>query len=82
MSRWPTLVLVESEFAGDWPFREGRVIVECRDSLFCIICICGYAFALNRAARSRYGMPDPHDAGVAVLGTSVGPFIDAALKLK
>ena len=82
LSRWPTLVLVESEFEGDWPFREDHVIVECRDSLFCIIYICGYAFALNGAARSRYGMPDPHDAGVAVLGKSVGPFIDAALNLK
>ena len=42
----------------------------------------GYAFALNGAARSRYGIPDPHDAGVAILGKSVGPFIDLALNLK
>ena len=81
-SGWPTLALTESEFEGEWPFREDRVILECQDCLFCIIYICGYAFALNGAARSRYGIPDPHDAGVAILGKSVGPFIDAALSLK
>ena len=81
-SRWPTLALTEPEFEGEWPFREDRVILECQDSLFCIIYICGYAFALNGAARSRFRLPDPHDAGVAILGKSVGPFIDAALDLK
>lgn len=80
-SRWPTLTVIESEFEGEWPFREGRVILECQEGLFCIVYICGYAFALNGSARSRFGMPDPHDAGVAVLGKSVGPFIDAALGL-
>ena len=79
---WPTLTFTESEFEGEWPFRDGRAIVECRACLFCIVYICGYAFALNGAARSRFGMPDPHDAGVAILGKSVGPFIDAALSLK
>ena len=81
-SPWPTLTITESEFDGEWPFREDRVTVECQDCLFCIIYVCGYAFALNGAARSRYGMPNPHDAGVAILGKSVGPFIDAALSLK
>ena len=81
-SPWPTLTLTEPEFEGEWPFREGRVILECQDSLFCIIYISGYAFALSGAARSRYGIPNPHDAGVAILGKSVGPFIDAALGLK
>ena len=81
-SNWPTLTLTEPAFEGEWPFREDRVILECQENLFCIIYICGYAFALNGAARSRYGIPDPHDAGVAILGKSVGPFIDAALSLK
>ena len=80
-SDWPTLSLTKTEFDGEWPFRKDRVIVECRASLFCVVNICGYAFALNGAARTRYGMPDPHDAGVAILGRSVGPFVDAALRL-
>ena len=79
---WPTLVLTKAEFTGDWPFRENRVVLECRDRLFCIVNICGFAFALNGAARTKYGMPDPHDAGVAILGRSVGPFIDKALRLR
>lgn len=41
----------------------------------------GYAFSLNGAARSHFKIPCPHDAGVAVLGKSVGPFIDMAFAL-
>ena len=80
-SEWPTRTIGELEFQGEWPFRENQVIVERRSGLFCIINIRGYAFALNGAARTKYGMPDPHDAGVAILGRSVGPFINAALDL-
>ena len=46
--------------------------VECRDGLFCIVNIGRYDFALNGAARSRFGLPFAHDAGAAVLGKSVG----------
>ena len=35
--------------------RRLRVTVECRDGLFCIVNIGGYDFALNGAARSRFG---------------------------
>lgn len=31
--------------------------------------------------RSRYGLPDAHEAGVAVLGRSIGPFMDMAAEL-
>ena len=43
-----------------------------------LVGIGGYDFALNGAARSRFGLPFAHDAGVAVLGRSVGPFIEMA----
>ena len=78
----PTLTLTESEFRGEWPFREDSVVVECRHGLFCIVNIRGFAFALNGAARTKYGMPDPHDAGMAIIGRSVGSFIDIALRLR
>ena len=55
--------------------------LERRDELFCVVNIEGYAFALNGAAASRFQLPLPHYAGVAVLGKSVGPFIDMALSL-
>ena len=60
------------------PFRDDRVTVECRDGLFCIVNIGGYDFALNGAARPRFGLPFARDPGVAVLGKPVGPFIEMA----
>ena len=73
---WPTLALSMTEFDGEWPFRRDRVTMECRDGLFCVVNIGGYDFALNDAARSGLRLPDPHEAGVAVLGKSVRPFIE------
>ena len=79
---WPTRSVTKAEFGGEWPFRADRIIIECRDDMFCIINIDGYAFALNGAAKSRFKLPFPHDAGIAVLGRSVGPFIDMAFELR
>ena len=78
---WPTVAVGRAEFGGEWPFRCDRVTVECRDGLFYIVNIGGYAFALNGAARSRFQFPLAHEAGVAVLGKSVGPFIEMAARL-
>ncbi len=77
-SGWPSLAFNEAEFRGEWPFRDDHVTVECHDSLFCVVNTGGYDFALNGAARSRFGLPFTHDAGVAVLGKSLGPFIEMA----
>ena len=79
---WPTRIVTKAEFEGEWPFRGDRVIIECRNDTFCIVNINGYAFALNGAARSRFKIPFPHDAGLAVLGRSVGPFINMAFALR
>ena len=77
-SGWPSLAVSKAEFGDEWPFRNDRVTVECRYGLFYIVNIGGYDFALNDAARSRFGLPFVHDAGLAVLGKSVGPFIEMA----
>ena len=79
--KWPTRPVTKGEFGPEWPFRTDRVIVECQENLFCIVNIDGYAFALNGSAQSRFKMPFPHDAGLAVLGKSVGPFIEMAFDL-
>ena len=79
--KWPTRIVTKAEFGEMWPFRTDRVIVECQNNMFCIVHITGYAFGLNGAARSHLKIPCPHDAGVAVLGRSVGPFIDMAFAL-
>ncbi len=77
-SGWPSLAVSKAEFGDEWPFRDDRVTVERREGLFYIVNIGGYDFALNGAARSRFELPSVHDAGVAVLGKSVGPFIEMA----
>ena len=80
-SHWPTRVVTKAEFQGDWPFRHQRVILECRQGLFCVAIVNGYAFALNGPARNRFRFPDPHEAGVAILGKSIGPFIEMTFAL-
>lgn len=80
--KWPTRTVTKAEFGQEWPFRTDRVIVECQENLFCIVNIDGYAFALNGGAQSRFRMPFPRDAGLAVLGKSVGPFIEMAFDLR
>ena len=76
------VTISRDEFRGEWPLRSERVVVELRQNMFCVVNIDGYDFALNGAARSRFNLPDPHDAGVAVIGKSIGPFIDMALDLR
>ena len=80
-SPWPSAIISKDEYGEDWPFRSREVIIERRENIFCIINIEGYDFALNGAAHSRYNFPNPHDAGVAILGKSIGPFIDKAFSL-
>ena len=79
---WRVRAIARSEFDGEWPFRAERVIIERRNKIFYLVNIGGYAFALNGAAQSRFKVPDPHGAGVAVLGKSVGPFIEIASSLQ
>lgn len=69
------------EFDGDWPFYVDEVIIECRQKHWCIVTINGYDYALNGAAKGRYKLENPHDAGMAVLGKSIGDFIKMALEL-
>ena len=71
----------KNEFKGEWPFYHDSVIIECREKHWCIVTIENKDYALNGAAKSRYKLEDVHEAGMAILGKSVGPFIDMALKL-
>lgn len=69
------------DFNGDWPFYIDEIIIECRNKHWCIISIDGYDYALNGAAKGRFKLEDVHEAGMAILGKSIGPFIDSALDL-
>lgn len=77
----PTRVVQRREFEGEWPFRAEKVILECRNKLCTIVNIEGYAFAINGMASGHFKLPTPHAVGVAIIGKSVGPFIDMALAL-
>jgi len=75
-------VLIKKEdFKGDWPFYHDEVIIECRKKYCCVVTIDNKDYALNGCAKSRYNLASPHDAGMAILGKSLSPFIDMALKL-
>ena len=78
----PARVVTRAECPVDWPFRADRVIVERRDKIFYIANVEGFAFALNGAAMSRFHVPNPHRAGVAMMGRSVSPFVDIASALE
>lgn len=69
------------DYKGDWPFYADEIIIECRQKHWCIVTIDGYDYALNGAAKGRYKLENPHDAGMAILGKSIEDFITIALKL-
>lgn len=73
--------LRKCDYNGDWPFYVDEIIIECRQKHWCIVTIDGYDYALNGAAKGRYKLENPHDAGMAVLGKSIGDFISMALAL-
>ena len=71
----------KSEFDGDWPFYANEVIIECREAHWCVVSIDGYDYALNGSAQGRFKIEGVHDAGMAILGKSIGAFINMALEL-
>lgn len=71
----------KEDFDGDWPFYSNEVIIECRHKHWCIITIDGYDYALNGAAKGKFKLEDPHSAGAAIVGKSIGDFIKLALEL-
>lgn len=73
--------LLKSEYNEDWPFYADEVIIECRESHWCIVTISGSDYGLNGAAQSRFKLEGPHDAGMAILGISLSKFISMAMEL-
>ena len=74
-------IITKESFDGDWPFYKNRITVECREKHWCIVTIGNKDYALNGSAKGRYNLKDVHEAGMAILGKSIGPFIDIALNL-
>ena len=78
---YKSLLITKDSFNEEWPFYADKVIIECRQKHWCVVTIDNFDYALNGAAKGRYKIEDVHEAGMAILGKSVGPFIDMALKL-
>jgi hypothetical protein len=74
-------LVTKNEFDGDWPFYADKVIVECRQKHWCVVTIDNYDYALNAAAKGKYKIEDTLEAGMAILGKSITPFIQMALDL-
>lgn len=68
-------------YEGEWPFYVDEIVIECRYKHWCIISINGYDYALNGAAKGKYKLESPHEAGMAILGRSIEKFIKIALEL-
>ena len=73
--------ITKADYEGDWPFYADEAVIECRQKHWCVIEINGHDYALNGAAQGRFNLTSVHDAGMAIMGKSIGPFIDMTLKL-
>lgn len=80
-SQYKSKLIKKAEFEGVWPFYAEEVIVECREKHWCVVTIDGCDYGLNGAAKGRYKLEGPHDAGMAIPGYSIGEFISIALNL-
>lgn len=71
----------KEEYDKEWPFYTNKVTVYCERKIWCTIIIEGNQYALNGSAKGRYKLENPHDAGIAILGISLGEFITIARDL-
>jgi len=79
--RYRHAVIKKEDFDGDWPFYHDQVTIECREKYWCVVTIDNKDYALNGSAQGRFKLESVHDAGMAILGKSVEPFIQMALEL-
>lgn len=80
-SNYVSKKIKRSDFDSEWPFYSNEVIVECRYGHWCVVTIDGVDYALNGSAQGRYKLEHVHDAGMAILGVYIKPFIDMCFEL-
>lgn len=73
--------ITKDDYKGDWPFYVDKVTVQCERKTWCTIIIENKWYSLNGLAKGRYKLENPHDAGMAVIGKSIGDFISIARSL-
>ena len=82
---WKSKVVYKSNYNGEWPFRNiQKVRIEKRKGFkdtFHIITINGYDCALDGKTFAKLHLARPYEAGLAVPGIPIQPFLDMAKKL-
>jgi hypothetical protein len=62
------MVVRQSDYIGEWPYYVNKVIIECHQKYWCVVCINGRSYALNGAAKGRFNLQDAYEAGMAIPG--------------
>lgn len=78
---YKSVEISKDKYLHEWPFYSNSVIIECREKHWVIVTIDGKDYALNGAAKGKYKLESPHEAGMAILGVSVSEFIKIGLTL-
>jgi len=78
---YKSIKISRDECFYEWPFYSNAVVIECREKHWVIVTIDGKDYALNGAAKGKYKLESPHEAGMAILGVSVSEFIKIGLTL-
>lgn len=82
-TEWPTLDVARSGFRGEWPFKWAeRILLERHEERYSLLYINCHTYALNTAAKERYELPFPHEAGIAEVGKSIAPIVELANELR
>lgn len=78
-------VIYKRNYTGRWPFRNiEKVRIErrsCHKGTFYVITINDYECALNGKTSEKLHLARPYEAGLAVVGISIQPFLDMAKEL-
>lgn len=73
--------VTKRKYKGDWPFTPDKVTLELYGSVWCCVRINNKLYALNGAAKDRFGIKSAHESRVAILNKSIGDFIKMTLEL-
>jgi len=75
-------VIKKANYKGEWPFISNQITIIKTGKLWITCIIDGKEYALNGLTQvNQPWLKFPHDAGKAIIGKDVGPFIQIGLKL-
>jgi len=76
------ICIKKEKYEKEWPFTSDKVYIKQTEKIFVTCLIDGKEYALNGTAHDKYkGIKFPHECGKAVIGKTVGDFINIGLRL-